>query len=403
MIETSRREVLAIGALAAMGLLSLPRVSKSEIVADFSAASTRFGLDLLNEIAKQSGVETNLVISPASIMAAFSLVDIGAGTELHAVLGKLFHLDGAADLNGLRRSLAALILGRDSNGPVSGFDAVYVDKAIVLKQTAAKAFKAIDARVESRHLADPDVAKEINALVKKATRGAIQSIIEAPLTGSGIVLVNALYFKDVWRHGFSVGATQSADFHLAAGGRRHAPMMHADARLLSAAEKGAFAAVKLPYRMDGYSLILVVNREKPAQLAEFAPCAGWLAGVGLEDYNVTLSLPRFSFKGGGDVLTALDGLGLAPARSQPGPLAGFSDTPLQIAAVPHKVAIVVDEGGTTAAAATGVIAPTASAPPSVSVQSLDFVADKPFMFALHDDNIGSTLMVGYVGDPAKTS
>ena len=79
MIETSRREVLAIGALAAMGLLSLPRVSKSEIVADFSAASTRFGLDLLNEIAKQSGVETNLVISPASIMAAFSLVDIGAG------------------------------------------------------------------------------------------------------------------------------------------------------------------------------------------------------------------------------------------------------------------------------------------------------------------------------------
>lgn len=180
-------------------------------------------------------------------------------------------------------------------------------------------------------------------------------------------------------------------------------MMQGDVQLLSAAQNGAFAAVRLPYETEGYSLILVVNRQKPAEPAEFAAHAGWLAGVGFNDYFVTLALPRFSVTSGGDVLPALDALGLAPARSAPGALAGLSDLPLQIAAMPQKVAMTVDEGGTTAAAAEAGVVPTTERPPPVGLPSMEFVADKPFMFALHDEIRGLVMMCGYVGDPLDTA
>jgi serine protease inhibitor len=278
-------------------------------------------------------------------------------------------------------------------------DAIYVDKQFMIKESIRAACAALHAPITSSRLGDPDVVREINARVRRATKGAIPSIIDAPLSGSGMVLINALYFKSSWQDSFETKDTRDTDFHLANGSMKPVPMMKGGIQLLSAAQKDAFAAVRLPYEATGYSLILVVNREKPARIAEFAPVAGWLDGVGLSDHNVTLSVPRFSFNGGVDLLPALDAMGLAPARLRPDAFAGFSDIPLQISAVPHKVAITVDEGGTTAAAATTILAPSGSAPEPIGIQSLDFVADKPFMFALHEEDTGLTLMVGYIGDP----
>jgi serine protease inhibitor len=402
MIELSRRRALALSSLAAAGLLSPAwRANSQTGIEGLNSASARFGLGLLIHLAEQGDATSNRAVSPASIMEIFALADIGAGPELHAALKTLFSLDSDVGFNALRLAIARLNSGRNLNGPLTGMDAIYVDKHFVIKQSIRDACAALHAPVTSRQMADPDVVREINARVRRATKGAIPTIIDAPLSGSGMVLVNALYFKSSWQDRFETKDTRDTDFYLANGSMKPVPMMQGGIQLLSAAQKDAFAAVRLPYEANGYSLILVINREKPAQLSEFAPVAGWLAGVGLSDYNVTLSVPRFSFNGGVDLLPALDAMGLAPARLQPDAFPGFSDTPLQISAVPHKVAITVDEGGTTAAAATAILAPSGSAPEPIGIKSLDFIADKPFMFALHDDNTGLTLMVGYVGDPGE--
>jgi serine protease inhibitor len=400
MTKLSRRQALALSSFAAAGLLSPAWRADSETgLEGLSAASARFGLSLLIRLAEQGDATNNRAISPASIMEIFALADIGAGPELHATLKALFTLDSDADFDLLRRAIARLNSGRNLNSPLVGMDAIYVDKQFMIKESIRAACAALHAPITSSRLGDPDVVREINARVRRATKGAIPSIIDAPLSGSGMVLINALYFKSSWQDSFETKDTRDTDFHLANGSMKPVPMMKGGIQLLSAAQKDAFAAVRLPYEATGYSLILVVNREKPARIAEFAPVAGWLDGVGLSDHNVTLSVPRFSFNGGVDLLPALDAMGLAPARLRPDAFAGFSDIPLQISAVPHKVAITVDEGGTTAAAATTILAPSGSAPEPIGIQSLDFVADKPFMFALHEEDTGLTLMVGYIGDP----
>lgn len=404
MIQISRRRALVLGTLAMAGpLLSFPRLARSTATASLSEASARFGLDLLVQLASQGRNKLNLALSPASLMAVLALAEIGADPELDEALGKLLHLDGTSNFTDLRASLAPLISGRVSRGPVSGIDAVYIDQQVTLKRSALAAFDALHAKVEKSRLADPEAVEQINALVRSATKGKIPSIIDAPVPQAGIVLLNALYFKDSWRRKFNAEATRQADFHVAAGGTKRVSMMQGDVQLLSAAKNGAFAAVRLPYETEGYSLILVVNRQKAAEPVEFAAHAGWLAGVGFKDYFVTLALPRFSVTSGGDVLPALDALGLAPARSAPGALAGLSDLPLQIAAMPQKVAITVDEGGTTAAAATAGVVLTTACPPPAGLPSMEFMADKPFMFALHDEIRGFIMMCGYVGDPLDTA
>lgn len=315
MSELSRRRTLVIGALSMMGLLSAQgaegkntaraqHAAPSETPEDFSEASTRFGLDLLLQLARQDSVEANFAVSPASVLAVFSLADIGASPTFHAAMQKTFHLGGgkATDLAALRHSLALLFADDSSPAPLSGVDALYVDEGVRLKAGALDAVKALHARIESRRLAEPAVVDEINALVRDRTKGEIPTIIDGSLAGAALVLVNALYFKDAWESAFDKGATQDWDFHLASGKTSRVPMMRADVRSLPAGENGAFAAIQLPYDTDGYSLIVVVNREKPAQPSDFAPVAAWLTGSGLAQRQARVSLPRFAFKGGADIL-----------------------------------------------------------------------------------------------------
>lgn len=62
----------------------------------------------------------------------------------------------------------------------------------------------------------------------------------------------------------------------------------------------------------------------------------------------------------------------------------------------HQAMVAVDEEGTEAAAATAVIMGVTGAPlePAVSV-----VADRPFLFVIHDVETSTPLFIGRVTDP----
>ncbi len=406
----TRRTIFGSGLLAATGLLSTSLVRAghsaegvqySPALGNLRSATTRFGFELLCELSRRSGGEPNLAVSPVSLMAAFALADMGASPAFHSALQRTFLLDGGkdGDFASVRRSFGTLIAGVASTGPVSGFDAIYVDESVTLHDKAVAAFRDLGAQLESRRLADPKEVMEINALVRERTRGEIPTVIDGSLAGAGLVLVNAVYFKDRWESAFDTSETRQAEFHLVGSKTIQTHMMRSHIGLYSVARDRAFSAVQLPYATEGYSLIIVGNSKKPADIAEFAPAVGWLGGAGLTLKHARIAMPRFAFKGGSNLLPSLDALGLAPARSQQGAMAALSNSPLTIGAVPHKVAITVNEGGTTAAAATSIEMPTSAAPPPIEL--FEFAADKPFMFALRDDKSGMTLMIGYVGDPTK--
>ena len=67
---------------------------------------------------------------------------------------------------------------------------------------------------------------------------------------------------------------------------------------------------------------------------------------------------------------------------------------LAVQSVIHEAIIAVDEKGTTAAAATGIVVGTTSLPPTL-------VVDRPFLFFIRHNPTGAILFQGRVLDPSK--
>ena len=103
-------------------------------------------------------------------------------------------------------------------------------------------------------------------------------------------------------------------------------------------------------------------------------------------------MPRFKFDTGVALKDTLAAMGMPEAFSPGG--ADFSGInggrDLSVQAVIHKAIIAVDEKGTTAAAATGVVVGTTSVPPQLR-------ADRPFLFFIRHDPTGAILFQGRVG------
>lgn len=398
----SRRTLLAIGVLATLpwslqGAQAAPKAKPAG--ATVSEASARFGFDLLSQMSKAGGTDPNPTVSPASLAAAFSVLDLGASPKFHTALLKTLRLDGArkgGDFPALRTALAPLIAGGKPDAPLTGVSAVYFDPQAEPKPASLAQLKQLGVQVDVRDLADPATLEAINTLVRERTKGLIPTIIDDPLQKGGLVVLNALYFKDDWRTAFDPGHTSQAGFHPLAGGDTKVAMMQSGSTNWLARQDGRFTAVALPYKTQGYELVVITTNDKPASLAEFAPVAGWLTGEGFAETKGTVALPRLSIKAGGDLRASLDALGLAPAATAPDALRKFSPKPQKIDKIIQKVVIIVDEKGTEAAAATAVTSRSLTEP-----ASLAFVADKPFLFALRDGASGQTLMAGYIGDASK--
>jgi serpin B len=124
----------------------------------------------------------------------------------------------------------------------------------------------------------------------------------------------------------------------------------------------------------------------------------WMGG--LKSQEVQVFLPRFTITWGANSITEqLKALGLKTVFTDKADLSGITgDKTLDVSDVVHKAFVEVNEEGTEAAAATGVIARATAArmeePPV-------FRADRPFVFLILDKASENIVFMGKVADPTK--
>jgi serpin B len=121
----------------------------------------------------------------------------------------------------------------------------------------------------------------------------------------------------------------------------------------------------------------------------------------LEPREGTVRLPRFEFASGFRLGDALRTLGMTDAFDPQaadfsGMVAEDASRRLAVDEVYHDTFLRVDETGTEAAAATGVVMVETSAP----LEPFEFVADRPFLFAIRDRPTDTVVFLGRVVDPA---
>ena len=117
----------------------------------------------------------------------------------------------------------------------------------------------------------------------------------------------------------------------------------------------------------------------------------------LHPARVDVALPRFKMTAELELSSTLSALGMPLAfDDKKADFTGITRAePLFISQVRHKAFVEVNEEGTEAAAATGVVMTTRSAPALPQV----FRADHPFVFLIRDVATGTVLFMGRVTDP----
>ena len=157
----------------------------------------------------------------------------------------------------------------------------------------------------------------------------------------------------------------------------------------------------LPYRGGDLAMLVVLPRE-PKGLAAVEKqltaenLGAWAKKATREDVRVWL--PRFRMEHRFEPVKELQALGMTDAFDfGKADFSGMvSGEKLAISKVIHKAFVDVNEEGTEAAAATGVVLNAPSPrPPEPKV----FRADRPFLFLIRDTNHGTILFLGRVTNP----
>ncbi|VTJ88496.1 Hypothetical predicted protein [Marmota monax] len=218
-----------------------------------------------------------------------------------------------------------------------------------------------------------------------------------------LVLVNAVYFKGRWDKEFKKELTTEAKFWQNKNVSKSVQMMAKSGHFNFAFLEGVQAKIlEIPYKGNDLSMVLLLPNEADGlQELEDKLTAEklmeWTSPESMEMTNVNVCLPRFKVEETYDLVTILRAMGMedvfCPKKAD---LSGMTGTQgLSVSKVVHKSFVEVNEEGTEAAAATGIVVEVTSAPmPPVS-----FYCDHPFLFFIKQKKTDSILFFGRVSSP----
>jgi len=241
----------------------------------------------------------------------------------------------------------------------------------------------------------------INNWVAQQTEQKIKDLIpEGSITDmTRLVLTNAIYFNAAWLNQFDKNSTKPGDFTLKNGSKVSVPMMHEQESFNYSSGDG-YQVVELPYDGNELSMVILLPDQGKFDSFEASLTGQSVTGIiqGMKSRTVQLSMPKFTTEQSFGLKSALTSLGMKDAFA-PG-LADFSGMDgkkdLYIQDVVHKAFIAVDEAGTEAAAASGVIVGTTAVPSDIV--KLDI--NRPFIYLIHDIQTGTILFLGRVMNPS---
>jgi serine protease inhibitor len=385
---------------------SVPAADLKTLAADDLA----FAVHLYQAIRKQSG---NLFYSPYSIYLALAMTSAGAKGQTATQMAKALHFSLPQER--LHPALDALDLQLASRGQgAKGQDGQGFRLRIANSIWGQASYQFLKPFLDTlatnygaglRTLdfaAAPEPARQtINGWVKDQTEGKIPDLLPQGVIDvmTRLVLVNAIYFNAAWKSPFTPTLTKPMPFHLADGKTVDVPTMSDTVSVLYAKGQG-YQAVALPY--DGDELDLVILLPDAGTFAEFeqglasAQVEGVLAALSTK--QVALSLPKLKYESKLELVETLKSLGMSDAFDpKKADFSGMTEQrELYISDVVHKAIIALDEKGTEAAAATGVVMRTASAPQIDATVAVD----RPFVFLIRDVKTGAVVFVGRVLDPS---
>lgn len=387
----------------------IPEAGGNDSVA---AGNNRFAFDLYQELRNDPAyAEENLFFSPYSISSALAITYEGARGRTADEIRAVFHLpaDDTVRREGFR-AIDAGINRADAGYTLRTANALWAEKTYAfLPDYIETAREYYGANVTNLDFATQPGASRItiNRWVEERTNDLIKDLLPegsiSPLTR--LVITNAIYFKGTWVKQFDENKTVEAEFRKGPGESVSVQMMQRtdEEAVYGYAETDSLQVLKMPYAHEnGAGLSMLVILPDDIEAAEESLDAQKIDDLrqSLTERRVNVYLPKFSLEETYPLAGTLAAMGMPTAFTDAADLSGMDGTQnLFISSVVHKAFVDVNEEGTEAAAATGVIINLKTSieeekPPT-------FRADHPFIFAILDNDTGTILFMGRVVDPVS--
>jgi len=363
-------------------------------------ASNRFAFELYERYSSGNG---NILFSPYSISTALSMVYEGARGETADEIGDVFHfIEEPSDRRLAIASILDTLNGKDRDYELHTANALwmqedypiledYIDAVVNYYSGEANSLDFSGAPEESR--------VTINDWVEEKTNDRIKDLFPPNSIDRDVVLVltNAIYFKGDWLNEFDEESTSKELFHVSPTEGVEVDMMSLQGERFNYTGTGEMQILELPYTGEDVSMILILpNEGNMADVESTLSCdeLGVLT-EGLEESVVDVYLPRFKLETKYFMKEDLIEMGMPTAFTLSANFTGISkEGGLYIDKVIHQAFIEVNEEGTEAAAATGVVMTLGATQPNEV-----FRADHPFIFIIQDRVTSAILFMGRVAKP----
>lgn len=402
--------------------------------------------------------EENSFWAPASLQAALAALGEGSRTVSAKEISDLLRLPAAkgpdpdfALLHAFNRATAEHLGAPDLSAAEPGSpDLVFayraaghlwVQEGFVVKDAFVATLKGAygpDMLRKADFRRDAEgVRAEANQLIEKETDGILKNALPVGFfdESTRVAFAHVVHLRADWSQPFNASDTRPAPFVGVDDETRHVPTMTDRRRLRYAAfdaDGRLFPTPKLvPYANDdgdarhypaagGCQVVTIPYHGRRASMVVVLPArGGTLAALEArlnaprldamlrsgDEYRCLVRLPKFKAKADWDLATILPKLGVASVfdvgRAD---LSGIAapPPPLYVSGFLQKGELEVNERGTIAAVVTafGVAAGVGRADPPKSRPFMPrFVADRPFLYLITDDQTGQVLFMGRVLRP----
>jgi serine protease inhibitor len=371
--------------------------------AEVVEASNTFGFDIFRAILADEPQGKNVFISPTSISLALGMTLNGANNATGDSMAHALRVDELTpeEINSTYSDLMNGLTTVDDKVLLSIANSIWYRLGFSVEAS----FLDINTTYYNAEIAEldfdsPDAVETINNWVSDNTNDRIPEIIDQIDPSTVMFLINAIYFKGIWKTEFNPESTYDGNFYLNDGTIKTVRTMALEEEI-GYFENGIFQACELDYGQGNYSMVILLPKERASieAITEQFNSDTWDEWMhSFEKDTVKLSLPKFTFdyeKKLNDILSLM-GMGIAFDPS----LADFTginpEGNLFISFVKHKTFVEVNEEGTEAAAVTIVGIDVTAYPGDETVH---MYVDRPFIFAIREKTTNAIVFMGKVAEP----
>ncbi|TXD97571.1 serpin family protein [Psychrobacter frigidicola] len=367
-------------------------------------ANNQFAVAMYQQLNGQSKqVDANVFFSPYSLTSAVAMLYAAAEGDTKAQIQKTFYYPSLPILNPNSAALYNQFNKPSPNYKLNTINDLWLQKGRIPNQAYVDTVKryyggqinTLDFKNNteaSRQVINDKIAKHTNQMIPELlSKDSIK-------TNTSAVLTNAVYFKADWRSRFW-GSVIKPFYHYE--DKKMVTMMYQSSSF-GYSENDQLQVVELPYKGNELSMLVILPKSKTRSAMQklvkeltSEQIKQWTGALKTKEVN--LKLPMFKIDEGYPMRTLLTDMGMPSVFGSQAKFNVFKDSsPIAIDDIHHQAVIDVNEIGTEAAAATGVVAVDIS---GSMVPPVEFEADHPFMFMIKDNKTDAILFLGQVNKP----